>query len=89
MRAWDDEGDAIHRIPLAPDDLHKANISGDAYYMEVPNQSADAPFQDWHHTTFVNYLRIAFRWGGFPGWERYPNRPDKELAHLAEGLLPI
>lgn len=76
-------------LPLAPDDLHKADISGDAYYMELPNGSADAPFLDWHKANFVDYLRIAFRWGGFPGWERYPDRPEKELAYLAEGLLEI
>jgi hypothetical protein len=77
-------------LPLAPDGLHKSNHSGgDPYGMEIPSSQADALFTDWHRTTFVNYLRIAFRWGGFPGWERYPNRPEKELAHLAEGLLPI
>ena len=67
----------------------QAGTSGDVYEMEVPNASADAVFGDWHKTTFVNYLRIAFKWGGFPGWERYPNRPEKELAYLSEGLLPI
>ena|SRR5579862_217764 len=76
-------------ISLAPDDLHKADISGDAYYMEVPNPAADAVFQDWQNANFVDYLRIAFRWGGFPGWQRYQYRPEKELACLAEGLLDI
>jgi len=89
--AWDGDYEAGETapFPLAPDDLHKADISGDAYYMELPNGSADAPFLDWHKETFVGYLRIAFRWGGFPGWERYPDRPEKELAHLAAGLLEI
>src|SRR5438270_5716592 len=49
-----------------------------------PNAGVDGVFTDWHKTTFVNYLRIAFKWGGFPGWERYPSRPEKELAALAE-----
>lgn len=89
--AWEGDYEAgeAQPIPLAPDDLHKADISGDAYYMEVPNGSADALFLDWHKANFVDYLRIVFRWGGFPGWERYPERPAKELAYLAEGLLEI
>jgi hypothetical protein len=85
----DEEESGPSRLPVAPDDLHKANISGDCYYIEVPDEGADCPFLDWHETTFVNYLRIAFRWGGFPGWERYEDRPQKELSYLAEGLLPI
>ena len=91
VAAWESEyevGEA-RSIPLAPDDLHKADISGDAYYMDVPSASADAPFLDWHKANFVDYLRTAFRWGGFPGWERYPERPEKELAYLAKDLLEI
>jgi hypothetical protein len=42
-----------------------------------------------HKLTFVEYLRLSFQWGGFPGWEKYENRPEKELAFLREGLLPI
>jgi hypothetical protein len=29
--------------------------------------------------TFVEHLRLSFRWGGFPGWERYDPRPEQEL----------
>jgi len=77
------------RAVLAPDDLHKANISGGDYDIELPADGADTLFNDWHGKNFVDYLRITFRWGGFPGWERYPNRPEKELAYLREGLLPL
>jgi hypothetical protein len=58
----------------------------------VPNAAVDAPLRnEWHETTFLNYLRIAFRWGGFPGFERYPDelRPVEAIAYLTEGLLPI
>ncbi len=78
-------------VPIAPDWDLKYGISGcGGYEIAVPNPSADARLlTEWHHTTFVNYLRICFRWGGFPGWERVEPRPDSDLAFLTEGLLPI
>lgn len=51
---------------------------GMPYVIEVPNASIDAPLlEERHGTTFVNYLRICFRWGGFPEFEKY--RRDNEL----------
>ena len=85
-----EEGDGHQlNLTIAPDALHKANISGDAYYITLPDNRADFPFDDWQHTTFVNYLRGAFQWGGFPGWQRSQNPPRKELAELSEGLVPF
>lgn len=80
-----------HYIVIAPDDVYKANISGGApYEIKVPDLAADGPLlNEWHHTTFVNYLRNSFKWGGFPGFERYNARPNEELTFLSEGLLPI
>jgi len=82
----------VRRLALGINDRIKAGARGrgDLYCIEVPSPGvADAAFGDWHKTSFVNYLRIAFRWGGFPGWERYSERPDIELAYLRHGLLPI
>jgi hypothetical protein len=60
------------------------------YTIELPNAGADAPFDgEPHKTNFVDYLRIAFRWGGFPGWEKYDKRPEQELKFLSDGLLPL
>jgi hypothetical protein len=60
------------------------------YTIELPNGAADARLDGApNRTTFVDYLRIAFRWGGFPGWERQAKRPEKELKFLTEGLAPI
>jgi hypothetical protein len=48
-----------------------------------------------HQTTFVNYLRICFRFGGLPGWDardgatRPTVRRPPVLAELAAALLPI
>ena len=86
----EDEGFG-RRLILGRDDELKAGISGltDLYGIPLPSSGADAQFEDWHKTSFVNYLRIAFEWGGFPGWERYSQRPEKEIAYLREGLLPF
>jgi hypothetical protein len=86
----EDEGFG-RRLILGRDDELKAGISGltDLYGIKLPSSAADALFEDWHKTSFVNYLRIAFQWGGFPGWERYSQRPEKEIAYLREGLLPF
>ena len=66
-----DEGEGIF-VALAPDDLHKDNISGgDPYGFQLPNPSADFLFMyERHDLLFVPYLRLAIlHWGGFPGLE--------------------
>lgn len=101
---WDeDRGTEWDRGPftidIAPDCLHKANISGGAPYgMRVPNIGVDGLLL-WepHHTTFVNYLRIAFAWGGCPGWgrgaldgwARPAEPPPSTLAEIAAEMLAI
>ncbi len=61
-------------VPIAPDAKHKENVSGGGCYQLTMPRIADDPFleEEPHRTTFVNYLEIAVRWGGFPGLERYP-----------------
>jgi hypothetical protein len=86
-------------IELAPDALHKSDVSGGPpYSMVVPDASVDALFR-WenHQTTFVNYLRICFRFGGFPGWDvaylddaqRPPTPRPTVLREVAADLLPL
>ena len=84
-------------VDLAPDFLHKANVSGGApYAMAVPNDGLDGLLLfERHRTTFVNYLRICFRRGGFTGWSGLrgwaaPQSPQPPLlTEVAEELLPI
>ncbi len=80
-------------IPIAPDEWHKYNISGcGGYEIAVPNPSADARLlTERHRTTFVNYLRICLRWGGFPKLEQLATEPAQVsgLATLTRDLLPI
>ena len=78
-------------LPIAPDDLHKANVSGgDPYSIRVPAPVADTIIEfEPHGVTFVEYLRIAFAWGGFPGWENADAIAPPEIGELSKGLLPI
>jgi len=76
-------------VPIAPDDVHKDNFSGGMWYnVSVPAVADDPPLNDeWHQTTFVSYLELAVRWGGFPGLERCPEHgwPLRELVGSAAG----
>jgi hypothetical protein len=82
---------------LAPDALHKSNISGGSpYAIKLPNAAADGPLLYEHSRhTFVSYLRWSFEWGGFPGWSEGscdgppPAEYPKEIEYLREGLLAI
>lgn len=82
-----DEDDPL-LFEFAPDALHKANISGGSpYSIALPQAAGDALVEDEPHgVTFVEYLRIAIQWGGFPGWENESEHPP-ELARLREGLI--
>jgi hypothetical protein len=61
-------------VPIAPDFYHKARVSGGMFYnISVPSVADDPPLNDeWHTTTFVDYLETAIHWGGFPGLARSP-----------------
>jgi hypothetical protein len=79
------------RLPIAPDNYHKANCSGgEPYGVEFPSPCADVLF-DGGPLTFVGYLRNAFRWGYFPGFEgvEVSCRPVEHLARLTQDLLPL
>jgi len=88
-RPWFNDG--AHHLELAPDEHFKYLIAGGgSYTVKLPYTAADAPLEyEWHETTFVDYLRTCFRWGGFPGLACASRPPEKELAFLTRGLLPI
>ena len=89
----DPELDDPWSLDLAPDYLHKANISGGAPYgMELPHRGADPIFiNEEHGLPFVEYLRVAFQWGGFPRLERYAHSAAvrKFLAEMTKDLEPF
>lgn len=87
----EDEVAKRYSVPIAPDEFLKDGAGGAGpYTVPLGIAAADATLhREWHDTTFVNYLRICFRWGGMPGLERCSQPPMKEIAYLTEGLLPI
>lgn len=87
LNMWEED----HMLILAPDHYHKYGYSGaGSYNIALPCIAADANFlNEPHHTTFVNYLRVCFRWGGFPGLEFNNRLSQNELGFLTKDLLPF
>jgi hypothetical protein len=94
-RSLDDMEGNTESVLISFDDVLKAEIASDPgsdkeYSIEYPNAFVDSKMNGlWYDATFVGYVRKSFEWGGFPGWERYSQRPEKELDFLRQGLLPI
>jgi len=84
---WREESDTA-TIVIAPDDLHKSDTSGGPpYEISVPDLNADSKLlNERHDLYFVDYLRTAFRFGGFPGYDGIDPAP-KELSVLNQGLV--
>jgi hypothetical protein len=78
-------------IDIAPDDLHKSNTSGgEPYQIAVPDLGADGRLlNERHDLFFVPYLRLVFRFGGFPGYDGVDVAVPQEIATLRDGLLPF
>lgn len=81
------------QIDLSPDYLHKADISGGVPYgIELPFWGADPLFVgEKHKLPFVDYLRLSFRWAGFPRLEDHANRADVQqfVTKFGKGLEPF
>jgi hypothetical protein len=81
------------RLELAPDSYHKANISGgSAYSVVLPDSSADPLLAgDGFSLRFTGYLRLAFRFGGFPGLALVPDTHliSARVSALTKGMEPF
>jgi hypothetical protein len=87
-----DKKQVLGSLPIAPDSYGKYWTSGSGpYRVIVPNAAVDGELLgEWHQTTFVNYLRICFRWAGLPGLTYFATeRGRSDLQHLTEGLLSL
>jgi len=84
-------GDSPELLEISADLVSKAGYGGGLpFQIQVPNVCADARLlRERHGRSFLDYIRVSFRWGGFPGWEAHEERPEKELAYLRDGLLEI
>jgi len=78
-----------YKIAIAPDDYHKADTSGGPpYEIGLPNAAVDASLEnEKHNTTFIDYLRLCFKTGGFPGG--LGKTAAQRWAALKPDLLPI
>jgi hypothetical protein len=86
--AEDDEAGGFV-LPVAPDRLHKANISGgEPYGVRLPDATAEGLFVAEVAMPLVAYLNWVFRNGGFPG----PATGDEQWRvkqSLSSGLLAL
>lgn len=92
----EDEETPPDRVEIAPDECHKSGYSGGAALaLPLPTAALDARLisdDQWNGMYFVDYLRLAFRYGRFPGLHDNVEARDAaqaELALLTEGLLPL
>jgi len=54
----------------------------------VPDARADGEFlNERHGLYFVDYLRLAFRFGGFPGYDGYDRDLPPEIGQLSNALI--
>ncbi|MEP7330820.1 MAG: hypothetical protein ABI692_01895 [Terracoccus sp.] len=76
-------------LPVAPDRLHKANVSGGASYgFRIPDATAEGLFIGEVAMPFVSYLNWVFRRGGFPG-QALGDQQWKVRQSLAKDLLML
>ncbi|NEA39777.1 hypothetical protein [Streptomyces sp. SID11385] len=93
--SWGDYQDAVQDDPevgedgffsdFAPDELHKANISGATHEIEMARYVADPVIHGVagrSGITLVEYLRVSIAWGGMPGWSFKPEQAPTTLAAL-------
>ena len=86
-----DDGLVRFEVSMSPDYYQKdATSGGSPYCFALPDPAADTKiFYEPHDTTFVEYLRIVFAWGGFPGFERLEKQLPESLNYLREGMIPL
>jgi hypothetical protein len=79
------------RLEVMLDVDTKLGYSGlGGYEVLVPSVAADAPLLGHpQRLSFVSYLRLSCRWGGFPGLAFEPIRPEEVVQDLTTGLLPL
>jgi hypothetical protein len=76
-------------LPVAPDRLHKANVSGGhPYGFHMPGWGADAVFMAAEEMSFVSYLNMIFQNGGFAAWPRGTEQLHLRKS-LADGMLML
>jgi hypothetical protein len=81
--------DRLFVLPVAPDRIHKKNVSGGPPYgIILPDGCADGLFVGETTMPFVSYLNWVFSNGGFP-WPTAPDNHWQLKKALAKDLLPL
>jgi hypothetical protein len=78
-------------MPVAPNHLLSANQAGEYHCVLLPDLVADPILEGVYGRPgirLVEYLRVAFAWGGFPGFE-FADEVPPEIEVLQRGLLPL
>lgn len=90
-RADDEDTAGPFGVPISADPYHKAGVSGGPQYrIFVGAPCADGQLvNEQHGILFVEYLRLCFGYGGFPGWDRDKKPPTAILDRLRSDLLEI
>lgn len=79
------------RFGFAPDEQHKAGISGRTHDMALPASTADPPLHGIEYrqdVTLVEYLRVSLAHGGFAGAQFMTALPPL-LTTISSELLPF
>ena len=91
LRPGADKEERSFPMPIAPNALLSANRPGGYHYVAVPDPVADPVIDGVFNRPgirLVEYLRVAFAWGGFPGFE-FADAVPPQIEVLRKGLLPI
>lgn len=85
----DEQGRIV--VPVGANHLLAANQAGDYHHVVLGGGEADPVVEGVlgrPGIRLVEYLRVAFEWGGFPGFE-FADRVPPEIDVLRRDLLPI
>jgi hypothetical protein len=85
----DDEVEPRRLYMFAPDELHKAGISGGDHYLTLPPAAADPPLVGVAYregVTLVEYLRASLAYGGFAAAE-FMAAPPSLLGEISGELV--
>lgn len=78
-------------MPIASNHLLSANQAGDFHFLDLPDPVADPVLVGVYRRPgirLVEYLRVAFAWGGFPGFE-FADHVPPQIEVLRRGLLAL
>lgn len=85
------DDDTIETVDLAPDCITKANVSGNGPISVhcLSQRFDDVLIGQTGCFTLLSYLRHAFEWSGFPGFEYIPDAPTEMLQAWSQGLTQL